>query len=832
MRPLRVRIKGLRSFRTEVEIDFTDLALVAIVGDTGAGKSSILEAITYALYNATTWDQRGVKQLISDGALTMSVQLDFACDGQIYRITRSTSRTAYPPPGHELECLTDRSVPKLDGEEAIKKAVTQLIGLGWDGFTSAVILPQGRFQTLLQSSPAERTEILKGIFRLHELGVVREHAQQLASEYRGAVDDLLAERAQLLPDPKAVAREAAERKAKAEKQEAKLREVKIEVGRNGEAAKEKTETATRLRTAASLLEEANTHPAAALAELGPLLAELDEKAAALIQEEQELLKADEQVRDALRLAEAAGEDEAALSRAQTVLGWLRTESPRLAAEEKRLKHERRALDADMQQLATDERALESLLSAAVEKEQVCAAAEDSVQRAEADLQKAEGALADYRRLAIDAVAAAEALAGVEAKQQAAGEQLEQARAAEAQARANAFAATAVLTQLQREHAAAHAAEGLRSGDPCPICGHELAEGFKPPRAPAGRAAAKAHEKAIAAEAKARDARAALEERCRQLGESVSGASERSKSTSDAAEAGLRALREAVGDAGADPADRDEQLLSAVTATAEAQREVLQLTRRRSEEKRSAATSAEAALRPRKTALEERRQAIERGDAAHAEQANSLESERVGLPKRFRPAANASVERTQSLLARLAARLGELGGLRRERERVQQCLVDVRVGRDELADRRQRVFDEPRQSAERTVLLLYDRVETASRLVDQETPPLPEADGDFAAYVTAAVALETAVENIVKTIESLASQADAAAEKARSNIAVLLDAADAPNTEALDELLIAAAATASRARDEEAEAKAQIPRVAALEKRLAFQHSGIRSLEFT
>src|SRR5262245_18046516 len=114
MRPLHLRIKGLRSFRTERLIDFSDLGLVAIVGDTGAGKSSILEAITYALYNATTWEQRGVKQLISDGATAMSVELEFAVDGQQYRVTRSTSRGAYPPAGHVLESLTDASFTRLD----------------------------------------------------------------------------------------------------------------------------------------------------------------------------------------------------------------------------------------------------------------------------------------------------------------------------------------------------------------------------------------------------------------------------------------------------------------------------------------------------------------------------------------------------------------------------------------------------------------------------------------------------------------------------------------------------------------------------------------------
>ena len=143
MRPLRLRVKGLRSFRAEREVDLADLGLVAIVGDTGAGKSSLLEAITYSLYNATTWDQRGVKQLISDGATTMSVELEFAVDGRVYRIARSTSRGAYPPPAHELECLTDPTVPALDAEDAINAEVVRLVGLDWGGFTSPVHLPKG-----------------------------------------------------------------------------------------------------------------------------------------------------------------------------------------------------------------------------------------------------------------------------------------------------------------------------------------------------------------------------------------------------------------------------------------------------------------------------------------------------------------------------------------------------------------------------------------------------------------------------------------------------------------------------------------------------------------
>src|SRR6266571_478004 len=106
MRPLRLKINGLRSYRYEREIDFSNVGLLAIVGDTGAGKSSILEALTYALYNATTWDARAVKQLISDSAQTATVQLEFLAEGRTYRITRSTSRGQYPPSVHLLECIS------------------------------------------------------------------------------------------------------------------------------------------------------------------------------------------------------------------------------------------------------------------------------------------------------------------------------------------------------------------------------------------------------------------------------------------------------------------------------------------------------------------------------------------------------------------------------------------------------------------------------------------------------------------------------------------------------------------------------------------------------
>lgn len=142
MRPLELRLKGLRSWRSEQKLDFSDLGLFAIVGETGAGKSSLLEAIVYALYNASTFSARDVRALISDGQQTMRVSLDFEADGKRWRVTRSTSRGSYPPSTHQLVCLSDSDEPPLERESAITHRIEELIGLDYKGFTSAVLLPQ------------------------------------------------------------------------------------------------------------------------------------------------------------------------------------------------------------------------------------------------------------------------------------------------------------------------------------------------------------------------------------------------------------------------------------------------------------------------------------------------------------------------------------------------------------------------------------------------------------------------------------------------------------------------------------------------------------------
>ena len=93
MRPLKLCIKGFTAFRDEQEVDFTDLDLFAIVGPTGSGKSSVLDAMTYALFGRVDRvDEKSTRQMISQGQPRMAVTLDFQLGHDRYRVTRSLPR--------------------------------------------------------------------------------------------------------------------------------------------------------------------------------------------------------------------------------------------------------------------------------------------------------------------------------------------------------------------------------------------------------------------------------------------------------------------------------------------------------------------------------------------------------------------------------------------------------------------------------------------------------------------------------------------------------------------------------------------------------------------
>jgi DNA repair protein SbcC/Rad50 len=179
MRPLQLEIGGFRSYAEPTTIDFEGRSLMAIVGPIGSGKSSILDAISFALYGKTSRVQSGTKRLISTRAPAARIHLTFSVDGAKYEIVRSLPRQ-----GNGEHLLVDLSSgDKTIGAHEVSAKVEELLGLGFDAFGSSILLAQGRFSKFLEAGTTDRTKILKGVFRLDRMSDLKTAAKQRESEF-------------------------------------------------------------------------------------------------------------------------------------------------------------------------------------------------------------------------------------------------------------------------------------------------------------------------------------------------------------------------------------------------------------------------------------------------------------------------------------------------------------------------------------------------------------------------------------------------------------------------------------------------------------------------
>ncbi len=209
MRPLRLTLAGFRSHERTTELSFEDRSLLAIVGPTGAGKSSILDGISYALYGKTPREQRAVKKLICSRSDEARVQFRFSVDGRDFEITRVLRRKPGPAP----HVLHDHSSGEtVTGEASVTEKVIELVGLDFSGFSSSVLLAQGEFAQFLRATPTDRGRILKGVFRLEQVDGLREAARSRVDQLGGDLREIEGERRGIPPDVEDLLSKAAERK--------------------------------------------------------------------------------------------------------------------------------------------------------------------------------------------------------------------------------------------------------------------------------------------------------------------------------------------------------------------------------------------------------------------------------------------------------------------------------------------------------------------------------------------------------------------------------------------------------------------------------------------
>ncbi len=213
MRPRRLELQGFSTFRERVCLDFDGLDLVAFTGATGAGKSTLIDAITFALYGSVArYENKGlvapvIHQLVNEA----KVRLDFESGGQNYIVTRIVRRrntrsgeadTASTREAR-LELVNgdgpDADTTVLAGEvKGLNAAIEELLGLDFRQFTRTIVLPQGDFAAFLRDEPANRDKLLQ---RLLDMGIYERMGQLARSSAKraGHQAEILSEQLQRNP---------------------------------------------------------------------------------------------------------------------------------------------------------------------------------------------------------------------------------------------------------------------------------------------------------------------------------------------------------------------------------------------------------------------------------------------------------------------------------------------------------------------------------------------------------------------------------------------------------------------------------------------------------
>jgi exonuclease SbcC len=185
VKPHHLVIEAFGPYAERVAIDFdalSDEGLFLIHGSTGAGKTFLLDAMSFALYGEVS-GERGVKGLRSDHAppqATPRVELDFSAGGARYRVERTPPYTATKQRGSgTTEKLAAATLFRVQGTEQqpvatrsseVTREVERIVGLNAAQFRQVILLPQGRFAEVLRAKAEEREALLKTLFEtvIHE----------------------------------------------------------------------------------------------------------------------------------------------------------------------------------------------------------------------------------------------------------------------------------------------------------------------------------------------------------------------------------------------------------------------------------------------------------------------------------------------------------------------------------------------------------------------------------------------------------------------------------------------------------------------------------------
>jgi exonuclease SbcC len=229
-------MRGFSTFRAMPEpIDFTEADLFALTGPTGAGKSTILDALCFALYGRVPrLPGNAVEPVISLGALEAKVAFEFSVEERILlavRVVRRTKTGATTPEARLEEVTGTGNAVLASGADDVTAAVEEVLGLTFEHFTKAVLLPQGDFAAFLHDTPARRQDLLRTLLDLGVYEQMRVRVQDRRARAEGEADLLTLQADELAAATEEAVAAAADRVAGLDALLAELSLLQPEIGR-------------------------------------------------------------------------------------------------------------------------------------------------------------------------------------------------------------------------------------------------------------------------------------------------------------------------------------------------------------------------------------------------------------------------------------------------------------------------------------------------------------------------------------------------------------------------------------------------------------------------
>ncbi len=199
MRPIKLTMSAFGPYAGVAEVDFSTFGkegLFLITGDTGAGKTTLFDAMTFALFNKTSGTLREVGSLRSDFAdptVDTFVELTFEHGGREYRIRRSPAYESAKKRGvgttlrtAKAELHREPETP-IEGVEAVNQEVEEILRIRYDQFKQISMIAQGEFRQVLNAGSKDRSEILQKIFCTENYAKMGQILQNRAKDAREMV---------------------------------------------------------------------------------------------------------------------------------------------------------------------------------------------------------------------------------------------------------------------------------------------------------------------------------------------------------------------------------------------------------------------------------------------------------------------------------------------------------------------------------------------------------------------------------------------------------------------------------------------------------------------